>query len=150
MSSLAKGKMFSGARAVFSLSGVQVGFATSVSVGESIDYQPVETLDNIEVDEYVPVGYRVTFSAAQFRIVGSTLKSQGWFPKVGNNTNDHLSNILTNGDLTATIEDRTTGTILATLEQVKVTDHNWTVNARGIVGEDVNFVAIRLKDESET
>jgi len=36
------------------------------------------------------------------------------------------------------------------LEQVKIASHNWAVDARGIVGEDCTFVAIRLKDESET
>jgi hypothetical protein len=33
---------------------------------------------------------------------------------------------------------------------VKIASHNYAINARGIVGQDVTFNAIRLKDESET
>ena len=36
-----------------------------------------------------------------------------------------------------------------TEEQVKIASHNYAINARGIVGQDVTFNAIRLKDESE-
>lgn len=144
-----KGNLFTGARARFSLDGVKVGFARNVTVREEIQLDPVEVLDNIEVEEYVPVAYRVTFSASIFRIIGETLKSRGWFPKTGANVEEHLTNILNSGELTATIEDTRSGSIFATLEQVRLQSHNWTIDARGVVGEDVEFVAIRLKDESE-
>lgn len=144
-----KGRLFTGARARFSIDGRKVGYARNVAVTEEIQYDPVEILDNIEVEEFVPVAYRVTFTAGQFRIIGETVKSLGFFPNVGANTEEHLENILISGDLTATIEDTATGSIFATLEQVKVASHNWTIDARGIVGEDLTFVAIRVKDESE-
>lgn len=145
----AKGRTFTGARARFSIGGVKVGYARNISGSEQIEYQPVEVCDNIEVEEHVPVAYRVTFTAGTFRIIGETLKTRGWFPSLGGNTEEHLSNILTNGDLIATIEDTKTGNIFATVEQVKVASHNWSIDARGIVGEDIEFVAIRMKDESE-
>lgn len=144
-----KGRLFTGARARFSINGVKVGYARNVAVTEEIQYDPVEILDNIEVEEYVPVAYRVTFTASQFRIIGETVKSLGYFPNVGSNVEEHLENILVSGDLTATVEDTRTGSIYATLEQVKVASHNWTIDARGVVGEDLTFVAIRVKDESE-
>jgi len=144
-----KGRLFTGARARFSINGVKVGYARNVNVSEEITYEPIETLDNIEVEEYVPTGYRVTFTASMFRIIGETLKSQGWFPQIGANTEEHLSNILVTGELTATVEDTKTGKLYATLEQVKVQSHNWTIDARGVVGQDVTFNAIRVKDESE-
>ena len=97
----------------------------------------------------MPTGYTCSLTAGLFRIVGKTLKSQGWFPSLGANTEEHLSNILTNGTLVATIEDNQTGEIIATYEQVKIRSHNFTIDARGVVGEDVEFVAIRAKDESE-
>lgn len=143
-----KGRLLTGARARFSLNGVKVGYARNVTLGEEIQYDPAEVLDNIEVEEFAPVAYRVTFNAGQFRIVGETVKSLGWFPPVGANTEEHLENILTQGDLTATLEDNKTNRVIATVEQVKVSGHNYTVDARGIVGEDVNFVAIRVRDES--
>lgn len=144
-----KGRLFTGARARFSIDGVKVGYARNVAVTEEIQYDPVEILDNIEVEEYVPVAYRVTFTASQFRIIGETVKSLGYFPNVGANVDEHLENILVSGDLTATVEDTKTGKIFSTLEQVKVASHNWTIDARGVVGEDLTFVAIRVKDESE-
>lgn len=144
-----KGKLFTGARARFLLNGTKVGYARNVSGREEINYEEVNVLDNIQVEEHVPTGYTCSLTAGLFRIVGKTLKSQGWFPSLGANTEEHLSNILTNGTLVATIEDNQTGEIIATYEQVKIRSHNFTIDARGVVGEDVEFVAIRAKDESE-
>lgn len=144
-----KGMIFTGARARFSINGVKVGYARNVNVSEEVTYEPIEVLDNIEVSEFAPIAYRVTFTASMFRIIGETLKSLGWFPTNGANPGEHLENILVTGDLTATIEDSKTGKSFATLEQVKIQSHNWTIDARGVVGEDVTFNAIRVKDESE-
>lgn len=145
-----KGRLLTGARARFSIDGVKVGYARNVAITEEIQYDPAETLDNIETEEFVPTAYRITqFNAGMFRIVNETFKSQGWFPKAGANTAEHLLNILNTGDLNATLEDTKTGKIFAVVEQVKVSSKNINVDARGIIGEDVNFVAIRMKDESE-
>jgi len=146
-----KGRILTGARARFSIQGVKVGYARTVTVSEEIEYQPVEVLDNIEVEEYVPVAYRVTLTCATFRILLETIKTQGWFPLVGTKTEEHLANILITGELSATLEATQrdgSSKIIATFEQVKVQSHNWTIDARGIVGEDVTFNAIRVKDES--
>ena len=148
-----KGRVFTGARARFMINGVKVGYARNVTVSEEIRYDPVEVLDNIEVLEFAPISYMVRLRASQFRIVGETLKSRGWFPNAGANAEEHLSNILMGDDpknvLTAIVEDSKTQNILATIEQIKIASHNWTVDARGVVGEDVEFVGIRMKDESE-
>jgi hypothetical protein len=144
-----KGRVFTGARARFLLNGKKVGYARNVSGREEINYEDVNVLDNIQPEEQVATGYTCSMTSSLFRIVGESLKSQGWFPSIGANPEEHLKNILTNGDLVATIEDNQTGKIMATYEQVKVRGHNWTIDARGVVGEDVDFVAIRAKDESE-
>lgn len=146
----AKGNLFTGARARFSIDGKKVGYARNVTVREEVQLDPIEVLDNIEVEEYVPVAYRVTFSASLFRVIGETLKSKGYFPETGNSVEDHLTNILNSGEMTATIEDTRTREVFATLEQVRIQSHSWTIDARGVVGEDVEFVAIRVKDEYET
>jgi hypothetical protein len=143
-----KGRILTGARARFSINGVKVGYARSVNLGEETEYQPIEVLDNIEVEEFAPVAYRVSFTAGLFRILGDTLKSRGWYAAVGTNTEEHLKNILTLGELSAQIEDTKTNTVWATVEQVKVASQNWTIDARGIVGKDVTFNAIRMRDES--
>lgn len=144
-----KGRVFSGARARLMLEGVKVGYCTNVAGSEEIQYDPVEVLDNIQVEEFVPIAYRVTFTASLVRIIGETVKSLGWFPQQGRSPEDHLQNILVSGELVAVIEDNKTGRAMMTLEQVKVASHNFTVNARGVVGQDLTFVAVRMKDESE-
>ena len=144
-----KGKIFTGARARFYLNGVPVGYATNVSGTEEIQYDDAEVLDRIEVAEQVPTAYRVSMRASFLRIVGKSVKARGWMPSTGKNSDEHLLNILNAGDLTARIEDSATNTTLYVFEQVKAQNNNWTINARGIVGEDVDFVAIRMKDESD-
>lgn len=144
-----KGKIYTGARARFSMEGKVIGYARNVSGSESIEYIPVEVLDNVEVEEHVPVAYRVTLSASMFRIVGATLKSNSLFPSNGQNTAEHLLNILNVGEMSAQLEDTKTGKIIAQFTQVKVASHNFTVDAKGLVGNDVEFVAIRQQDESE-
>lgn len=130
---------FSGARARFKVDGNIVGFAAGVSGSESIDYEPVDVLDLLEVREFVPVAYRATLSAQIFRVIGQSLKALGIFPQE--------QNILTSGDLTCTVEDRITGSTMAQFEAVKCSEHAFDITARGIVSENVTFVTIRLKDE---
>lgn len=144
-----KGKLSTGARTRFSIKGKKCGYARGVQLTEEIEYADIEVLDNIEVEEHVPIAYRVSFSASFFRIVGETFKSLGYFPKVGQSVQDHLTNILTSGVLTGTVEDTQTGKILQTIEQVKVGTQSLNFDARGVTGYDVTFKAIRLKDESE-
>lgn len=145
----AKGLIFTGARARLSINGVKVGFARNCSGREMIQYERVKVLDNIQTQEHVPVDYDVSFTAGMVRIVGETVKSLGYFPSLGSNPAEHLTNILTNGSLTITIEDNQTGAIVMTLEQAKCQTNNFSLDASGVVGQDLEFVAIRSRDESE-
>lgn len=141
---MARGLVLSGARARLLLEGVKVMYATNVTFGEEIRYDPVEALDNIAVEEHVPVGYNVNFSAQVVRVITNSIKLRDGvriFPR--------LEQILTSGEMTATIEDRVTGTIVANIERVRASRYNMAISARGIVLTDVEFVAIRIRDESE-
>jgi hypothetical protein len=144
-----KGKVFTGARARLSVNGVKVGYARNCNGREELQHEPVEALDNIQVEENVPTRYRVSFSMGFVRVVGTSLKSLGWFPQLGQNPEEHLTNVLTQGILTVTIEDNQTGAVFMTLEQASATSRNFTIDATGIVGIDVDFVGIRMRDESE-
>lgn len=100
-------------------------------------------LDLLEVKEHVPVAYRATLNAQLFRIIGNSLKAQGVFPKV--------SEIITSVALTAAIEDaELTGQTMALFTGVRTAGHTFDVTARGLVSENVNFVAIKVQDESES
>jgi hypothetical protein len=139
-----RGLVLTGARARLSLDGVKVALAMNVSYGEEIQHDPVEPLDQFDVAEHVPVAYRVSFNAQMVRIITNAIKNRDGvviFPT--------LENILRRGEMTATVEDPTTGTIVANIERVKTTRYQNNIGARGIVLTDVDFVAIRIRDESE-
>jgi hypothetical protein len=140
-------EILTGARARFSLDGVKVGYATGVSVREVITYEPVKVLDNIQVEEHVPTDYDVSMTADLVRIVLDTIKSKGWFPSQGTSPEEHLTNILNTGELTATLEDSKTGQIVMNVEGVKISERSISIAARGVVGTNVSMVAKRARDE---
>jgi hypothetical protein len=138
---MAASKTFSGARAIFLINSAPVAFAGGVSGEETIDYEPVDVLNLLEVREFVPVAYRTSLSAQVFRVVGDSLKKLGILPR--------QEDIITSGDLEAAIQDKVTGSTIALFQGVRCSGHTFDVTARGIVMENVNFVAIRVLDESE-
>lgn len=150
---LPKGDVFTGARARFVIDNRVIGFATNCSGGEEIRYEPVEVLDNIQVQEFVAVGYTVSFQASRVRLIGRSVRSPdvNIFPKIGQNPQEHLEGILSAefAEMNAIIEDTISKEVFMFLEQVKLASYNFNVTARGITGEDMTFVAVRMKDETE-
>jgi hypothetical protein len=146
-------RVFSGARCLFLFNGETVGFASGISGSEEIQYEAVETLDHLEVREHVPVGYRVTLSAQVFRTISQgasddvnapgSLKQQQIFPK--------FDDIFRIQGVDAIVQDdpRISGKILHQFQTVKTASYNFSATARGIVGQNVNFVVVRAQDESE-
>jgi len=138
---LSASKTFSGARALFLINSVPIGFAGGMSGSEEIDYEPVDVLNHLEVSEHVPVAYRCSLNAQVFRVVGSSLKALGIIPR--------LEDIITSGDLTAAVQDSVTGATVAMFTGVRASSQNFDVTARGLVQTAVSFVAIRHYDEWE-
>lgn len=144
-------RVFTGARAIFKFNDSIVGFASGVSGSEEITYEPVDTLDHLEVREHAPTGYRVTITCQMFRTISEgpsedvdkpgSIKQQNIFPK--------FDDILRIQGVDALIQDRVSGKVLFLLQQVKTASYNFNVSARGVVGQNVTFVAIRAFDESE-
>lgn len=135
---------FSGARAIFLIDAVPVAFAGGVSGEEMIDYEPIDVLNLLEVKEHVPTSYRVSLNAQVFRVVGESLKKLGILPR--------QEDIISSGDLEATIQDDArvaTGRTIALFQGVRCSGHTFDVTARGIVQDNVSFVAIRVLDEFE-
>jgi hypothetical protein len=132
---------FSGARAIFFINGTAVGFAGGVSGEEMIDYEPVDVLNLLEVREHVPVAYRTSLNAQIFRVVGNSIKAQGIMPR--------LEDIITSGDLEAAVQDSVTAQTVQLFQGVRCSGHSFDITARGIVNENVPFVAIRSLDEFE-
>lgn len=144
-------RVFSGARAVFLFNDSIVGFASGVSGEEAITYDPVNTLDHLEIREHVPVAYHVTFSAQIFRTIANgpstddegpgSLKQQNIFPKFGD--------ILRLRGVDAIIQDSMSKKVLFQLSQVKCASYQFNVMARSLVQQNVTFVAIKVSDESD-
>lgn len=134
-------QVISGARARFKVNGQKIAYAGGVSGEEAVDHEPVEVLDLIEVLEHVPVGYRASLNANVFRVVNRSLKNLGIFPIE--------SNILASGVLEASIEDSQTNQTTALFQGVRATTKSFDISARGLVSENVAFVAIRTMDELE-
>jgi hypothetical protein len=119
-------------------------YCTNVAYSEEQQHDGVEVLDQFDVAEFVPVSYRCTFSAQMVRVITNPIKLRD-----GVVIMPRLEDILDAPELTATIEDPKTGNILANIERVKCTRYTANIGARGIVLNDVEFVAIRVRDESE-
>lgn len=140
-------QVFSGARARFKIKDQIMGYAGGVSGEESIDYQEVELLNLLEVAEHVPVAYRVSLSARAFRVLGNSLKNLGLFPK--------MSSIVTAQGMTALVENASqvpnqSQPWLSQFLGVRVAGHSFDTEARNLVQENINFVAIKMLDESQT
>lgn len=135
------GGTFSGARSVFLINSTPVAYAAGVSGEEMIDYEPIDVLSLLEVAEFVPVAYRTSLSAQMFRVVGESLKKNGYMPL--------LQDILTAGDLEAAVQDVVSGNTVALFQGVKVSGQSFDITARGVVQTSVSFVCIRIMDESE-
>ena len=147
-------RVFSGARAMFFFNSIQVAYASGLDATVEIQYEPVEVLDNLPVKEHVPVGYRVTLSASIFRTIASgagsdvapgSLSQQGIFPKFG----DKGQKILQMSGVTCVVQDRNTGKAVMMFLDVKPASQNFSIAARSIVGQNVNFVTTRMLDEGE-
>lgn len=139
-----RGLVLTGARARLSLQGVPIMYTLNASYGEQIQLDPVEPLDQFDVAEFVPTAYRCTFTAQIVRVITASVKLHNGltiFPT--------LENILTAAEMTATIEDNVSGRVVANIERVRASRYQISVGARGIVLTDVEFTAIRIRDESE-
>lgn len=142
-------QILTGVRARFRLNGIVVGYATGVTLRQTITYEPIKTLDSIVTRSHEPTDYDVNLTADMVRLVGKTIKSNGWFPQQGVTVEDFLTNILNSGVLSASLEDNHTGQMVSMVEGVRISESSVNISARGVVGENVSFVALRARDETD-
>lgn len=138
-----RGNVLSGARVRLLLEATKIMYCTNCRYSEMIEHAPIEVLDQFDVAEHVPLAYRVEFSAQFVRVLKNPIKRRD-----GVAIMPTLENILTAPTLTGSVEDRT-GVIVANIEQVRCSRYTVNHDARGIVLTDCEFVAIRIRDESE-
>lgn len=141
--------VFTGPRARFTLNGVTMALARQVQVQDELIYEPIEVLNNLEVLEHEPVGYRCSMSAAEVMIIGQTLEALGFIARKGQTPQEHLRNVLSLPDIVAQLEDNTGEIIVARVFGAKVSSRNFAVDARSSVARDLQFVARRLVEADE-
>lgn len=132
--------VMTGAKAIFRLGGNQVAYASNVSFNEQIQLEEVNTLDRLEVLEHAEVGYRVDMSCQNFRVANQSVKQLGIMSR--------LNQILTQGELTAEIIDRTTNAVILLMEGVKLESRQTSVDARGLMTETWSFKGRKSSDEA--
>ena len=133
-------QVMTGAKAIFRLAGNQIAYASSVSYNENIQLEEVNVLDKIDTLEHAEVGYRVDLSCQTFRVSEQSIKQLGIMPR--------LSEILTQGELTAEVIDRATNSVILLMEGVKLESRQTTVDARGVMTETWSFKGLRSSDEA--
>lgn len=145
-----KTSIFSGARASLYINQTEIGYATGCSGSEDIDVVPITVLNNVQVKEFVPVGYSVSFSASKVYLIGDSFKKNNVFPKTDVNPQTHLENLLTSGGtvdgLTISIFDSRSNTVFMALQQAQMVGRSWSFGPRDIVGTDISFVGVRMFD----
>lgn len=148
-----RGKVGSGPRSRIFVDGQPVGYATGIDITEDTQYEAIRVLDNIEVAEFVPIGYEASISARKVRLVPGSLRGGSdltFLPKLGGDAEVHLRNLLANPDgFDVQVDDIINPTTIALLTGAVATRRGWSVDARGIIGENIEFLGIRLYDESE-
>ena len=137
--------VMTGVRAIFSLDEIPIGYAQNLEGSEEITYEPIDVLNNIFVQEHAPVGYRISLSAGFFRVPNASLKATGLFPKIANNVSTFLATV----PMIVNVQDEVSNSIIAQIEGVKAQSKSFQVQARSTMGENVSFVGILMRDESE-
>ncbi len=136
-------EILSGARGVFKINGVKVAFCTGATVNSGIDWEPVRTLDLLEIAEFVATGYNASLTVDTVRVVGASPTQQGFFPAID------LLSILNTPELVCELLDAKTGQLVVVVEGVKPASNNFTINAGQVTANNLTFVAKRVKDVSE-
>ncbi len=132
---------FSGARALFSVNSIPVGYSKSFSGSDAIQYEARHVLGLLQVSEHVPVSYAANCTATFFRIIGKDVHSQGIMPT--------LENVLTAGELSCAVTDKLTNQSPFQFTGVKANENAFSVDSGSLVSETMSFVAIRRLSESE-
>lgn len=145
---MAATQVLSGARIIAAFGNNIFVWGTNVTFGEEYQYEAAETLDYLEVREWVPVAIRVSLSAGLFRTIGNgpgegSVKQQGLMPRNEGSPNK----VLLADPLDCVLIDRVTNKRIIGIQGVKLASYNIAVTPKGLLGTDVNFVATRATDK---
>ena len=135
----ARGKVYHGARGYITYQGVPLAYCENVSGSIEYDMRPVDVLDNLETEEFVPVSYRVTLNARFVTVTDKSLIDRG--------IQVPLEDVLTSGEAVLEMKDRPTDTAQYSFEGVKFQRSSFDLAKGEFTRSDVAFVAKRVRDK---
>lgn len=135
----AQTKVVTGSRVKFIIDDVTIAYASNVSWNENIAYEPINVLDQLDVKEHAETGYTVDLQCQNFRVADNSVKQL--------NIMSSFNDILTQGEMNATVVDKKTNLTLLNMTGVKLQARQTTVDARGVMTETWSFVGRRATDE---
>jgi len=128
-----------GAKLELRIGTIIVAYANNAEYNYEIELERIKTVDEETVTEYAEVGTNVTFSASMFRVAFEAAITNGWMPR--------LEKLLQQPELTATIVDKVSNSILLNISGVKCVSRSGSVDARGVWIETLSFVGRVFRDE---
>lgn len=120
-----------GARAIFKIGDKAVAVASNCSYTWNHNQQAIEVLGRENVAEHAELGMTIEFSCDTFRVSAKSITELGFAPT--------LQNLLTQPELTASIEDKISNKSLFEVTGVKMKSRAGNVNARGVWTETLSF-----------
>jgi len=133
-------KVFTGARAVVSVDGVDVGIFESCSYGANLMTEAVHILGAFVTQEIVPTSYsEVTVNCSGFRVLNNGPHTVPKFPR--------LQDLLNLGSVTLSIRDRQSGQQIAEIIGCVPTSYSTGVNARSSSRLNITYMGRFVSDE---
>lgn len=136
-------RAIAGARAKLFIGDTEVGHAVNVAGTETQMLQRVDALGDVHSKEIVVTRRVAQVTASHTRIKRGSLKALGAMAR-GTTTN-----VLNFPPLTMVLYDDIDDEPIETLTGCVCEQRSWSVDAAGIMSENVSFQAIRILDEDE-
>jgi hypothetical protein len=136
-------KIMTGARAIFSINGTPVAFATNVGYRIGAPHGAVNVLGRYAVARHEPLGLDVSLTAGCMRFTGAAGSATGNDPSNPSfEIFPRLQDIMTADTLLISVLDRATGSTVITITDAKMTERSGNMGARDMLSEAWNFVGI--------
>ena len=139
--------VLTGAKVTFFLGNTVVAYASAVNVTINHGLVPIHTLDRLAPVEYAETDYTVTFSVSRFRVPKSLTRPGSGSP-VDLGWEAKLQDMLTQGTISARVYDKSTQQDILIIDEVKMTTRTFSISARDIGSETLDFVGIVASDEA--
>lgn len=133
-------KVFTGARAVVSVDGQDIGVFDSCSYGSNIGVEPIHILGSFVTQEITPTTYgEISVECSGFRVLNNGPHTLPKFPR--------LQDLLNLGSVTLSIRDRQSGTKMMEVIGAVPVAYRSGVNARSTSKISITYMGRILSDE---